>query len=83
MGEMIDYINNLKYRATIIKSLSIYAKFPLLISKDTNIPQNQVSAVLKQLMDKRLVELINPEDRKGRLYKITNYGEEVLSKLSN
>ena len=34
-------------------------------------------------MDKRLVELINPEARKGRLYKITNYGEEILMELSD
>ena len=80
---MIGYINNSKYRIEVIKSLGKDSKFPLLISKDTNIPQNQVSAVLKQLMNKELVELINSEARKYRLYKTTEYGEEVLSELSN
>ena len=81
MEEIITYINNSKYRSKIIISLGNDSKFPSVISKDTNIPQNQVSAVLRQLIEKNIVRIINPEARKGRTYCLTNYGFQILNKL--
>lgn len=81
MEEIIEYLNNSKYRINVIKSLGTGAKFPSVISKDTDIPQNQVSAVLRQLIEKNIVRIINPEARKGRTYCLTNYGFQILNKL--
>ena len=81
MEEIIEYLNNSKYRINVIKSLGAGAKFPSTISKDTNIPQNQVSAVLRQLIEKNIVRIINPEVRKGRTYCLTNYGFQILNNL--
>lgn len=81
MEEIIEYLNNSKYRIKVIKSLGDGAKFPTIISKDTNISQNQVSAVLRQLIEKNIVRIINPEVRKGRTYCLTNYGFQILNKL--
>lgn len=81
MEEIIEYINNSKYRAKIIKSLDTDAKFPSIIANDTDIPQNQVSAILKNLVEKGIVEIINLDVRKGRTYRLTDYGLDVLDVL--
>lgn len=78
MEGVVEYINNSKYRAKIIKSMGDDAKFPSIISKETAIPQNQVSAVLKNFVDNDIAEIINPEARKGRCYRLTKYGLDVL-----
>lgn len=81
MEKIIKYINNSKYRAKVIKSIGYDSKFPSVISKETNIPQNQVSAVLRNFVDKEIVEIVNPEVRKGRSYRLTKYGLDILEKV--
>jgi len=77
----IEYIEKSKYRSKVLKTLANNAKMPSEISKDTGIVQNHISNTLRQLKDHDLVECINPEVRKGRLYRLTDYGENVLTKL--
>ena len=81
MEAIIEYINNSRYRAKVIKSLGNDSKFPSKIAKQTNIPQNQVSSILKGLLEKEIAEVINPEVRKGRTYRLTEYGLDILDKL--
>ena len=40
-----------------------------------------MSFTLKQLQEHDLVECINPEVRKGRLYRLTDKGEKLLDKI--
>ena len=44
---------------------------------------NLVSRALSELKEKKLVEVINPEDRTGRIYKRTKEGENVAKNLNN
>ena len=81
MEAIIEYINNSRYRAKVIKSLGNDSKFPSKIVKQTNIQQNQVSSILKGLIEKEIAEVINPEVRKGRTYRLTEYGLDILDKL--
>ena len=81
MKATIEYIEKSKYRSKVLKTLANNAKMPSEISKDTGIVQNHISNTLRQLKDHDLVECINPEVRKGRLYRLTDYGENVLTKL--
>ena len=81
MKATIEYIEKSKYRSKVLKTLANNAKMPSEISKDTGIVQNHISNTLRQLKDHNLVECINPEVRKGRLYRLTDYGENVLTKL--
>ena len=39
------------------------------------------SITLKQLKEHELVECINPEVRKGRLYRLTEKGEKIVDNL--
>ena len=54
---------------------------PTEIAERSNIKTNHVSKVLSELKSKELIELINPEARKGRLYRLTDVGEEIVEKL--
>lgn len=82
MKATIEYVEKSQYRSKVLKSLSNDAKMPSQIAKDTEIVQNHISNTLRQLKDHDLVECINPEVRKGRLYRLTNDGEDVVKNIN-
>ncbi len=51
---------------------------PKQIAKKTNMASSNVSTKLGELRIRKLVECINPNDRKWRFYVITDYGKKVL-----
>ena len=77
----VGYVQSSKYRTKVMKSLAEETKIPSKIAKDTDILQNHMSATLKQLKEHELVECINPEVRKGRLYRLTDKGNEIVKNL--
>ena len=77
----IEYVKRSGYKTKVLKSLEKGVKIPSGIAKDTEILTNHISVVLKQLKDYELVECINPEVRKGRLYRLTDKGRKVLDEL--
>ena len=77
----ISYVKISKYRAKVMKSLDGEVKIPTNIAKDSEIRPNHISKVLSELKAHELVECINPEVRKGRLYRLTDKGEGVVNKL--
>ncbi len=64
-----------------MKSLNEETKMPSKIAKDTNIRINYMSNILRDLKEHELVECINPEVRKGRLYRLTKKGKNVFDKV--
>lgn len=82
MKATIEYVEKSQYRSKVLKSLSNDAKMPSQIAKDTEIVQNHISNTLRQLKDHDLVECINPEVRNGRLYRLTNDGEDVVKNIN-
>ena len=81
MLKEVGYVQVSTYRTKVMKSLDGEVKMPSQIAKDTDIMQNHMSNTLKQLKEHELVECINPEVRKGRLYRLTDKGEEIVDKL--
>ena len=81
MKATIEYIEKSQYRSKVLKTLANNAKMPSQIAKDTGIVQNHISNTLRQLKEHDLVECINPEVRKGRLYRLTDDGEEIVDKI--
>lgn len=77
----MSYVKISTYRTKVMKSLDDEVKMPSQIAKDSDILQNHISAVLKQLKDHELVECINPEVRKGRLYRLTSKGDEIVKNI--
>ena len=64
-----------------MKSLDGEVKIPSEIANDTEIFQNHISNTLKQLKEHELIECINPEVRKGRLYRLTDKGDDLIKNL--
>ena len=81
MKATIEYIEKSQYRRKVLKTLANDTKIPSQIAKDTGIVQNHISNTLRQLKEHELVECINPEVRKGRLYRLTENGEEIVDKI--
>ena len=64
-----------------MKSFDGEVLIPSQIAKNSGIRTNHISKVLSELKSHELVECINPEVRKGRLYRLTETGEEVVRNL--
>jgi len=79
----ISYVQISTYRTKVMKSLDDEVKIPSQIAKDSEIRQNHISKVLSELKAHELVECINPEVRKGRLYRLTDKGEKITKNLIN
>ena len=77
----ISYVNISKYRTKAIKSLEESPKIPSVIARDSEIRTNHISKVLRELKEHELVECINPEARKGRLYRLTDKGDELVKNI--
>lgn len=75
------YINISAYRANALKSLKNQIKTPTKIAEDTGIRKNHISKVLKELKDTGVAECINEEAYRGRLYRLTKEGEQIVDML--
>ncbi|RBQ24497.1 hypothetical protein ALNOE001_01520 [Candidatus Methanobinarius endosymbioticus] len=76
--DAISYVQMSKYRMKVLIDLKEGLKIPSIIAESTDIRINHVSRTLKELKDKNLITVLNPEKTQGRLYQITNLGKEVL-----
>ena len=79
--ELVGYILASEYRANILKCIGENMKIPSGIAEEIGLRTNHVSNVLKDLKSKNLVVCLNENARKGRLYKNTDLGLEVLKYL--
>lgn len=79
--EILGYVKISPYRTNTLKSLGDDLKMPSEIAKETNVKTSQVSTALSDLKRKDLVICVNEEVRKGRLYKCTDLGKEIIKKL--
>jgi len=77
----ISYVQISQYRTKVMKALEGEVKIPSNIARDSGIMTNHISKVLGELKNHELVECINPEVRKGRLYRLTETGDEVVKNL--
>ena len=79
--KLTSYVQISKYREKTLKSIGDEVKIPTNIAKDSGIRTNHISKVLAELKAHELVECINPEVRKGRLYRLTDKGDEIVRGL--
>ena len=79
---LAEFIRRSPNRFKVVKSVdNKRVLIPTEIAVETGIHNNNVSRALKQLKQNGLVYLINPDAKKGRMYRLTDYGMEVLKKL--
>lgn len=80
-SEDVGYILGSDYRTETVTALEESKKQPSEIAEKTGIKISHVSRALNQLSERGLVEVLNPEAKKGRLYALTDDGQEVLEDL--
>lgn len=80
--KLTSYVEISKYREKTLKSIGNNVKIPTNIAKYSGIRTNHISKVLSELKSKGIVECINEEARKGRLYRLTDTGKEVLESIN-
>jgi DNA-binding MarR family transcriptional regulator len=71
------FVKASKHRVAVVRRLAQSPAIPKELKEDTNRPYSRVSDALDNLRDQGLVELLVPEEQtKGRLYALTERGEE-------
>ena len=64
-----------------MKALDGEVKIPTQIADDADIRINHISKVLSELKAKEMIECINENQKKGRLYRLTSIGDEITKYL--
>ena len=77
----LAFVKASRYRRNILIYLSENEKTPKELSIELNIHQNNISATLRGLKEYNLVYCINPNVKKGRLYKLTDKGYHLVKNL--
>ncbi len=73
------YIKCSDYRVKVVNFLRDHEYgMPRDIAKGIGIRQNHISKVFSELKSKGVIVCLNPEVRKGRIYRLTSEGEKVL-----
>ena len=80
---LVAYVQNSSYRLKVLESIGNELKKPKVISEDINIRINHVSTSLSELKKKKIIECINEDMKKGRIYRTTETGKEVLNFLKS
>jgi len=58
-------------------------KTPTQLAKDLNIDLGYISNILISLIERELIECLNPEEKRHRLYVRNKKGEDLFSDLSS
>lgn len=77
----LAYVNISTYRAKATKTLKNKVKTPTKIAADTGIRKNHISKVLRELKDAGIAECVNEDAHRGRIYRLTNVGEEIVDSI--
>ena len=80
-NETLEYVQRSKYRQNVLKALENEVLMPKEIAERSDIKTNYVSKVLSELRSKELIEVLDDSVRKGRLYRLTDVGEEIVDIL--
>lgn len=74
----ISFIIRSKRRYLVLSELKNGLQIPTSLSKKLNMNKSSVSVILKDLVEKNMIQCVNFEAKRGRIYKITDYGNELL-----
>ncbi len=75
------YINISSYRVKAIKAMQEGNKTPTQIANNSDIRLSHISKVLKELKECGVAECINEQERRNRIYQLTDLGNEIADNL--
>lgn len=78
----VGFVVSSKYRTAVLRELSSGPATPTTIADRSGLGITHISRALGRLQDREVVELVVPEDQhKGRLYDLTDQGEELWREM--
>jgi predicted transcriptional regulator len=83
--ELYAWLKRGNRRKEILKVIAT-ATNPLTVNEiktKVKIAMAQASFTVKELSDKKLIDCLNPNDKIGRLFRVSKSGSELISKLQN
>lgn len=81
MWNEIGFIASSKYREKIFLELNLNESSPKDLSDLTDIALPNITRALKELEERGLVECLNPDFKKGRLYASTEMGKQIFKAI--
>lgn len=79
--EKYGWVKSSDYRQEILLKLNEFPQTPTDLRDKTEFHRSHISSVLQDLDDHDLVECLNPDAKKGRVYGLTDEGEEIVEAL--
>lgn len=76
------FVNASKYRKNIVISLRDKPKTPKEIKEETDYYLSHVSNTLKELSEEEVVKCLTENRKKGRIYALTDLGEEIAEQIN-
>ncbi|MGB9964126.1 winged helix-turn-helix domain-containing protein [Halobacterium sp. CBA1126] len=77
------YVSASERRVAVVTALRENPRTPKQLSERTDIRLNHVSNVLSELADEDVVTCVNPERKRGRVYRLTPLGETVSAEVAS
>jgi DNA-binding MarR family transcriptional regulator len=81
--DLYGFVVASRYRKIIVESLYRRQRTPSQLAKECGIPLTRVSNTLTELVVKEIVECLTPNQRKGRIYKLTEQGRKIAETMKN
>ena len=80
-AEKLGWIKLSEHRKKIVIELSGGLKIPTEISQSTDLSKSEVSRTLRALKDKGIVICLNEKSHRGRIYSLTDEGNDIVYHL--
>ncbi|MCL2115071.1 MAG: winged helix DNA-binding protein [Methanobrevibacter sp.] len=77
----LSFIKSSKHRENILHFIGDEIKISTEIARNINISSKHISKYLRELKDENIIVCLNENDKRGRLYKLTPLGKEILKYL--
>lgn len=75
-----SFVVRSKHRKKVFLMLS-NPKTPTEIAKESNLNLGYISNILISLIERKLIECLNPKEKRHRLYRRTKKGEELIKDI--
>lgn len=79
--KLLSYVRRSKNRVKVLLAIDNNVLMPSDISKKTNMRPTHVSRALKDLKEHALVDCLNEEEIRGRLFQVTDIGKKIIKEI--
>lgn len=79
---LISFITSSSLRFKVMIELKKGENIPTRLAKRLNMPISHISKTLSELLEKELIICLTPNRRKGKFFRISELGKEILSSIN-